>query len=103
MGDIEATGLPFFGGCEICHASIACYNAYPSKSNYLRCRSCMGTWDSPQRLSSRRGASSLTMTCATTMMATLTNSDTGTRRRLLPRDRRRPEHRGHRRAIDEGY
>ncbi len=42
MGDVQAVGLPFFGGCEICHASIACYNAYPSKSNYLRCRSCIG-------------------------------------------------------------
>jgi hypothetical protein len=42
MGDIEAVGLPFFGGCERCHASIACYNAYPSRTNYLRCRSCIG-------------------------------------------------------------
>jgi hypothetical protein len=42
MGDIEAVGLPFFGGCQVCHANIACYNAYPSKTNYLRCRSCIG-------------------------------------------------------------
>ena len=42
MGDIEAVGLPFFGGCQLCHASIACYNAYPSKTNYLRCRACIG-------------------------------------------------------------
>ncbi len=42
MGDIEAVGLPFFGGCQVCHASVACYNAYPSKTNYLRCRSCIG-------------------------------------------------------------
>jgi hypothetical protein len=42
MGDIEAVWLPFFGGCQVCHASIACFNAYPSKSNYLRCRSCIG-------------------------------------------------------------
>jgi hypothetical protein len=42
MGDIEDVGLPFFGGCQVCHASIACFNAYPSKTNYLRCRSCIG-------------------------------------------------------------
>ena len=43
MGDIEDVGLPFFGGCQVCHASIACFNAYPSKTNYLRCRSCIGS------------------------------------------------------------
>jgi hypothetical protein len=42
MGEIEAVGLPFLGGCQVCHASIACYNAFPSKTNYLRCRSCIG-------------------------------------------------------------
>jgi hypothetical protein len=42
MGDIEAVGLPFFGGCQVCQASIACYNAYPSKTNFLLCRSCIG-------------------------------------------------------------
>ncbi len=42
MGDIDAVGLPFFGGCEHCHASIACHNAYPSRTNYLRCRACIG-------------------------------------------------------------
>jgi hypothetical protein len=42
MGDIEAVGLPFFGGCERCRATIACYNAYPSKTNYLRCKQCIG-------------------------------------------------------------
>jgi hypothetical protein len=42
MGDIESVGLPFFGGCQVCHASIACFNAYPSKTNYLRCRNCIG-------------------------------------------------------------
>ena len=38
MGDIEDTGLPFMGGCEICYATIACYNAYPTKTGYLRCK-----------------------------------------------------------------
>ena len=42
MGDIKDVGLPFFGGCQVCHASIACYNAFPSRTNYLRCRSCIG-------------------------------------------------------------
>jgi len=40
--DIEAVGLPFFGGCQCCAASIACYNAYPSQTGYLRCRDCIG-------------------------------------------------------------
>jgi hypothetical protein len=42
MGDIETVGLPFFGGCHVCHASVACYNAHPSKTNFLRCRTCIG-------------------------------------------------------------
>jgi hypothetical protein len=42
MDDIETVGLPFFGGCQVCHASIACYNAYPSETNYLRCGDCIG-------------------------------------------------------------
>jgi len=41
MGEVEKTGLPFFGGCQCCGASIACYNAYPSKSGYLKCGSCI--------------------------------------------------------------
>jgi hypothetical protein len=42
MGDIEAVGLPFFGDCERCQASIACFNAHLSMNNYLRCRNCIG-------------------------------------------------------------
>ena len=37
MGQVEDVGLPFMGGCEICEATIGCFNAYPSKSGYLRC------------------------------------------------------------------
>ena len=37
-GAIMNLGLPFMGGCEICGASIACYNAYPSRTGYLRCK-----------------------------------------------------------------
>ena len=40
--EFERVGLPFFGGCEACEASIAAYNAYPSTSGYLRCRDCIG-------------------------------------------------------------
>lgn len=42
MGDINAVGLEIMGGCEICQASIACYNAYPSRSGYWRCEDCIG-------------------------------------------------------------
>lgn len=38
-GAIEAVGLPFFGGCEVCGASIVAYNACPSRSGSLRCMS----------------------------------------------------------------
>lgn len=41
-GEFERVGLPMLGGCEVCGASIAAYNAYPSKSGYLRCRGCVG-------------------------------------------------------------
>lgn len=37
MGQIEDLGLPFMGGCQTCGASIACSNAYPSRSGFLRC------------------------------------------------------------------
>jgi hypothetical protein len=40
--DFQDLGLPMLGGCEVCHASIACYNACPSKTGYLRCRQCIG-------------------------------------------------------------
>ncbi len=43
LGAIEDTGLPFFGGCSVCNASIAAYNACPSRSGYLKCSSgCIG-------------------------------------------------------------
>ena len=41
--DFEEAGLPMLGGCEVCHASIAAYNACPSTSGYIRCASgCIG-------------------------------------------------------------
>lgn len=41
-GEFERVGLPLFGGCEGCGASIAAYNAYPSKTGYIRCGDCIG-------------------------------------------------------------
>jgi hypothetical protein len=42
MADYNAVGLPMLGGCEVCEASIACYNAYPTESGYIRCADCVG-------------------------------------------------------------
>jgi len=42
MAAINAVGLEMLGGCELCAASIAAYNAYPSKSGFWRCRHCIG-------------------------------------------------------------
>ena len=41
--EIERVGLPFMGGCCMCGACIAAYNASPSKSGYLKCTNeCIG-------------------------------------------------------------
>jgi hypothetical protein len=37
-GDFEKAGLPIMGGCEVCGASIAAFNACPSKTGFLRCK-----------------------------------------------------------------
>ena len=35
--------LPIIGGCEVCGATVAAFNAAPSTSGYLRCvRGCIG-------------------------------------------------------------
>lgn len=39
--EFHRVGLPFMGGCEGCEACIAAYNAYPTKSGYLRCADCV--------------------------------------------------------------
>lgn len=39
--DFYDAGLPMFGGCEGCGASIAAYNAFPSRSGFIRCRGCV--------------------------------------------------------------
>jgi hypothetical protein len=41
--DFADAGLPMLGGCELCGATIAAYNASPSRSGYLRCaEGCIG-------------------------------------------------------------
>lgn len=35
-------GLNLIGGCELCEATLAAYNAYPSRSGYWRCSDCIG-------------------------------------------------------------
>lgn len=35
--DFAEAGLPIMGGCQVCGASIAAYNACPSKTGYWRC------------------------------------------------------------------
>jgi hypothetical protein len=42
-GDFRSYGVEMLGGCEICQATIAAYNAYPSKSGYWRCADCIGS------------------------------------------------------------
>jgi hypothetical protein len=40
--DFREAGLSMFGGC-VCTATIAAYNAHPSKAGYWRCSDCIGT------------------------------------------------------------
>jgi hypothetical protein len=41
--EFERVGLPIMGGCQVCGATVAAYNACPSKSGYLRCANgCIG-------------------------------------------------------------
>ena len=40
--DFLNSGVEMLGGCQGCHATIACYNAYPSASGYWRCADCIG-------------------------------------------------------------
>lgn len=35
--DFAEAGLPMLGGCAVCGASVAAYNACPSRSGYLKC------------------------------------------------------------------
>ena len=40
--DHYQAGVGILGGCEICHATIASYNAYPARSGFWRCADCIG-------------------------------------------------------------
>lgn len=39
--DHYRAGVDILGGCEICHATIASYNAYPCRSGWWRCADCI--------------------------------------------------------------
>jgi hypothetical protein len=35
--DFLRAQLPIMGGCQVCHATVAAYNACPTRTGYLRC------------------------------------------------------------------
>ena len=37
-------GFTMIGGCQCCYATIAVYNAYPSKSGYWMCGDCISDY-----------------------------------------------------------
>lgn len=40
----EEAGLAILGGCEVCGATLAAYNACPAKTGYWRCMNdCIGS------------------------------------------------------------
>lgn len=43
--EFDRLGLPMLGGCQSCGASIACYNAAPTKTGYLSCANDEGCID----------------------------------------------------------
>ena len=40
--DCLTAGVNIIGGCQGCEATLAVYNAYPSKSGYWQCGDCIG-------------------------------------------------------------
>ena len=40
--DFALAGFHMIGGCSVCHATIAVYNAYPSHDGYWKCEDCIG-------------------------------------------------------------
>ena len=36
--------VPMLSGCELCHATLGPYNAYPSTSGFIRCDECIGSY-----------------------------------------------------------
>lgn len=39
--EFDRVGLPMIGGCCVCQATIAAYNAYPGRNGYLHCADCI--------------------------------------------------------------
>jgi hypothetical protein len=42
---IEALGLPFMGGCQVCGATLGCYNACPGRNGFLIGKCCADAED----------------------------------------------------------
>jgi hypothetical protein len=42
--DFLTAGVATIGGCQGCAATIACYNAYPSRTGYWRYAACGEVW-----------------------------------------------------------
>ena len=40
--DFARNGVDMLGGCQGCGATLGAYNAYPSRTGYWRCASCIG-------------------------------------------------------------
>ena len=40
--DFAEAGFEMMGGCEVCGAMLAAYNAHPSWSGFWRCKYCIG-------------------------------------------------------------
>ena len=40
--EFDRVGLAIMGGCGGCHATLAAYNAFPSKSGWWMCKDCIG-------------------------------------------------------------
>ncbi len=40
--DFFRNGVGILGHCQLCAATLAAYNAYPSTSGYWRCADCLG-------------------------------------------------------------
>jgi len=41
-GEFYRVGVDIMGGCSGCHATLAAYNAYPSKRGFWMCADCIG-------------------------------------------------------------
>jgi hypothetical protein len=44
-GHFADADLPMLAGCEVCGESLGPWNAYPSKSGYIRCKAHLGDLD----------------------------------------------------------